>query len=208
MRKNDGMKKTYGVIFFLCAVVGVVSSTQAMYIQWQKLYKNDEPKSVFEHCRRSGLFVDGAAKLNVVFYKAGDHGAVREVLLKDYNGWGVFWGSVNHFASDSCGELAKVFGCTKWQASLLWHGCLTGLIIEFADWGMPVKFMLFIRVPDNAVLGKDYFGYKGEPDRLQWFSRDDLFLRRDAVLGEQVDPFLAPTLDFYPVKNFLVCCHS
>lgn len=149
---------------------------------------------------------DQGLKLSIFFYKADEFGAPQHVLLKDYQGWGINYGTVRHWAPDILGAIAHNLKCPKKVFETMWN---TQTMASFLLCGPNIKhpqLILFVNVPDSEELNRDFFAPYG--DLGVWIDRNDLFSKKYVNKPGDFDSFLPMLLDHKDIVGFLVSPHK
>ncbi len=190
--------------FVITALIFFTTSSQAMLFEWHR----DRQQNQAEFLTRLIAVIPHhkPLKLSIFFYKSDGFGTPQRVLLKDYQGWGINYGSLYNWAPDLLDAMAKNLKSSREIIANLWSSRVNAsFLFGGGNYKYP-QLVLFINVPDSEErLGQDVF--VPYDDLGVWIDRNDLLLKKYVNTPGDFDRFLPMLLSHNSVVAFLVSPH-
>jgi hypothetical protein len=147
---------------------------------------------------------DSPIRISIFFCKTYESRHIREVLLKNYCGWGVYWGTLRNWSHDPINALAQKIQCNTRVLRRVWPRLMKAVYLNVND-RTKQSLVLFFQVPDDGVSQVDFFPRE---DDYRWVPIDQLSHAGCTVALRETISQTAPAeyLPLDPWVPFLLRC--
>lgn len=199
----------------IIALLFCITPTLATSLQWQR--SNATEKSLSSQTTflvKMARMIPNKTplRLHALFYTAEEDvqsvnfGVPQSILLKNYYGWGAYYGQLRNWHNDPFTAIAEKFGCTCEHFFWLWNNRVNAAFLCKAKKPNPPNLILCIQVPQDGIMSRDFFVPYAD-DISGWIDRNTLLAQKYVDEPGDCDKFIAKILTNPHVVGFLVSPH-